>query len=353
MPPKKDDAIREDVSDANEAGADNTETTERPKSMRELGMEMMAERRREELVAEGVELEAPTTEGAKKDEGAADDVDAQITAQADDAATDEGGEGKKSATGDADEVTDGDEMVKVKVNGVEELVPLKTVVAQYQKNSAADKRLEDATRLLEEAKQMQAAATTTREKKSAQDAVDTATGNLAEVKEKFFNHIYEGQTEDASKLFDQLVKDSVTEALKTHSGATDKAAIIAEVTPAVEQSLAMKGALRTFKKDFPKIASDPYLAARADAYLKESLDGGKPIDEAFKDAGEKTMGWMRDTLGVKTSVTVSTARTEKTGKKEGIDNPTSTGAKTEVPQAPVQQNVSQSISEMRKGRVTG
>ena len=49
-----------------------------------------------------------------------------------------------------------EQMVRVKVDGVEEEVPLSKVLAQYQKNSAADRRLEEAQRTISEVKALKA-----------------------------------------------------------------------------------------------------------------------------------------------------------------------------------------------------
>lgn len=346
------DAIREDVSDG--ADAADTTTTEgegekdRPKSPREIAMEEMEAKRAAELAAEGVK-EEPVEKAEEKPEDKADDVDAQIEAQTegqDEAPTDE-----KPAEKAAESVP---QMVRVKVNGVEEMVPLDRVVAAYQKSDSAEKRLEAATRLLEEARAAHSVAKTTADKKEAAEAIANAQANVEGLKSEFFGAMFNGEQDKAKDALDKIIKESVETALKGREIATpDEAAIIAKVTPAVEQSLEQRSALKQFQKDFPKIATDPYLANRADAFLTEAIKAGKPLDAAFKEAGEKTLDWMRETLGVKSAVTVSTARTERAARKQEIDSIPQASAKTPAPKDETEQNVAATIAEMRKGRPGG
>jgi hypothetical protein len=344
MPPET-DAIQQDVSSEQQvAAADATtteaETKERPKSEREIAMEALGASRLESLAADGVVLDPA-------------DTDAQISAQT---------EGVKEQVTEA--VTEAvvetkpaeePQMVKVKVNGVEELVPLDKVVAQYQKSSAADKRLEEATRLLEEAREQHAKAATVTEKKAAAEQIVQAQEGVAALKKQFFDSLFEGNQEDAKSAFDKIINESVATALKGREqpATPDEASIIAKVAPAVEQSLAVKSALTQFRKDFPNLAKDPHLSVRAYDLADQLVADGKSYDEALKEAGTKTIDWMRETLGVKSTVTVSTTRTEKTGRKAEIDNPQTASVKTVMADAPQEQNVAQSIADMRKTRIGG
>lgn len=344
--PQQNDAIQPDVSTEPIESADatiisdaDTSTTERPKSARELGMELMEARRREQLVAEGVQIEAPAEKPA--------DTDAQITAQTEIVDEPVIEEPKDAKTDDVPQ------MVRVKVNGVEELVPLARVIAQYQKGEAAEKRLDEATRLLEEARAAHAEAKPADKKEAAEKIAEAAT-NLVALKKQFFDAMYDGNQDKANESLDQIINESVATALKERAPATpDEASIIAKVAPAVEQSLALRSALRQFQKDFPEIAKDSYLASRADAFLNEALTAGKAHEDAFKEAGERTRGWMRDALGIKTEVTAATARTERTERKAEIDNPPSASGKTVVPEPATEGNPSATIAEMRRGRPGG
>jgi len=375
---KKLDATQSGVSDTNDADTEQPQRTSRDEAM-----ELLANKRREQLAGEGVVIEATTDndedlsdeekaakaaeaqaqidaqkaeeEAARKaDEEAKAREEAAAAAAAIGTATDQHVEtALATALGDRLVLVDGKPMVKTKVDGEETLEPFDKVLASYQKGGTADKRLEEATRILEEARAEREAAKTDKERKEADRAVAAANAGLAEAKKKFLDAVYDGNRDDAATALDQIINDSVTAALKGREPATpDEAAIIAKVTPAVEQSLETRRALKQFQKDYPKIAQDPYLASRADAYLKEALDAGKAIEDAFKDAGEKTLGWMRETLGIKSEVTVSTTRTERTEKKRDIDNPRGATARTVTrDDSPVEGNNSATIAKMREGRV--
>jgi hypothetical protein len=365
----KNDATQSGVSDEHQQQEGTAVQEPSLMTSRSASMEAMEAKRREELRNEGVPLEEPAADDSKKKDGedAAGEEGADGKAKAHEAddqtrlqlenesgnVTDDAATAIAEALGGQVVMQEGKALVRTKVDGKEELVPLDKVVAQYQKNSTADVRLEEATRLLKEAKERQDSATTGKEKAEADAAATAAEENLESVKKKMFDDMYEGRTEEASAALNQIINQSVEAALKGRgvTATPDEAAVIARVVPAVEQSLAMKSALKQFRKDFPKIATDPYLATRADAFLQEAIDGGKPIDEAFKDAGEKTLGWMRDTLGIKSDVKPSTALRDRSGKKAELDNPSAAGAKTAVQEAPTEQNVAANIAEMRNARV--
>lgn len=379
--PKKDDATHSGVSaaetDAERETREEQEQQQRQRepSLREMGMDMMVQRRREQLEQEGVlEAEPPADEDeeAKKkreaEEAAArekkdDETEDQLAAAREEqAAADKAAVEAEEARQREEEETrartaTGDQqMVTIKIDGQEEQVPLSKLVANYQKGGAADKRLEEATKLLEEAKATRESATTAKEKKAAEEEVEQAQANLDARIKDLTDAMYAGDEKKVAETFRKAVKESVDEALKgrdAKAGATPSTEeIIAQVTPAVEQSLALKGALKKFQADFPRIAKDPYLAKRADAFLNDELAAGRPYDVAFKNAGDRTLGWMRETLGIKDAVTTSTARTDKTGKKEEIDNPASTSAR--VPsekEAPIEGNASETITKMREARV--
>lgn len=369
---KKDDATQKGVSDDEQDGAadDASSTTEAqstPMSTRDAGMEMMEARRREQLASEGVELEPdPEADKDRKDGAGAADVDTQIEQQtgkdaaatieaAERAAADEAAAAAAAGGSDRIVVVDGRQMVRTKVDGREELEPLDRVLAQYQKDKAADARLEEATRILAEARTEREKATDPNAKAKAEKKVAEAEGDLNAVKAKFFDAVYEGDSENAKKALDQIIEESVTAHLKGRDTATSDEELVARVTPAVEQSLEAKSALRKFQQDYKQIAFDPYLAAKADTFLKEALaDGKTSYEAALKDAGEKTLGWMRETLGIKSAVTTSTAISERTARKQAIDNPASTSARTPTQDdPPQQQNVAASIAEMRTQRVAG
>ena len=82
-------------------------------------------------------------------------------------------------------------VVKRKVNGVEELVPLADVMRTHQKTAAADQRLEEATRLLREAEararavpDVQAPAATPPKDEAADIAAESTMGLFAGDEEK-------------------------------------------------------------------------------------------------------------------------------------------------------------------------
>ena len=116
-----------ETENATQTGADDESKTEvREPSARELAMEAIAEQNIKRLEEEAGTPEPQPTQ------------DQQIAAQL------------EAAPEDISKMR-----VKVKIDGVESEVTIEEMQRQYQKNGAAERRLEEATRLLNEARASQ------------------------------------------------------------------------------------------------------------------------------------------------------------------------------------------------------
>ena len=304
-------------------------TLEEPKQReltpRELAMEAIQVNRSED----GITHPEPDDNAA----GAADQLAAQLDAP-------------RVLTDDLDKV-----MVKTKVDGVESEVSVAEMQRQYQKGKAADLRLEEATRLLREAK----AATVTPpvgigSSTPAEDDPGTKKPDAGiDGQKEFVSALFEGDEEKALAALAKL-------GIGRSDGPTqiDPQQLLTQLTPAVKQQLAEEVALDTFSKTYADIVKDPYLAQMADGFLEAEMKGGKSFTEALEASGTRTRDWLRS-KGVPAPAPVppepspTDVRASKLERKAQMDNipALNTAASSTVePQA----TASQTIAEMQKAR---
>ena len=242
-------------------------------------------------------------------------------------------------------------MVKVKVDGVESMVPVSEVIARYQKNEAADKRLAEAARLRSEAEAM------AQKPPASVDAPPTGAqtppqstpqgGDKGQTVKEFLQSLFEGDEEKAAERLQALL----SEGRAASSTPADTGSLAAQLTPAIRQQLQNESALDKFLETNQAIANDPYLTQMTAGFLDEEIKGGKSYPDALAEAGRRTSGWMAS-KGIPITTKEpdpTTTRDDKLARKGQMDDirPASTSAASTVaaPQSP-----SQVIDEMRKAR---
>ena len=335
MSTTEESAIQKDVLDPSnkEQVAPNNEQepepgAERPLSPREMAMEAINIKRAAEFEQEaGVKLDAaPAVEPAAN-------ADEQITRQLSEEPT---------------VLTDGLDrtMVKVKIDGEERTVSIADAVRNYQKDSAATKRLEEATRIRREADEYavrRTTATAVAETEPRLAESDAPKAGDSAVKE-FIAALFEGDEDKAMAAFDKA-----TGAGRSNP-TLDPEELAKRLTPAVKQQLLVESALEQFSKDYSEIVADSHLAAVCDGYLNEELANGKPFDKATQEAGKRTRDWVRQKAGVPAgSELPTTPRNERLERKRGIDTIPAANARSSTTEQP-QQTTSQTIAEMRAAR---
>lgn len=255
-------------------------------------------------------------------------------------------------------VTDPDKtMVKVKIDGEERLVPIAEVTAQYQKNSAADKRLAEATRLLEQARQQQAAPAQTEKPPQAVDssaggAQTSPTdqpqgGDTKQTVREFLASMFDGDEDKAADALTRLVTASRAGESPTQ---VDPSTLVTQLTPAVREQLANESALDRFLEQNTVIAEDPHLTAMTAGFLREEMQGGLAYPDALQAAGKRTTDWLGRYGGsAQGGAGPTTTRESKLAAKGRIDeiNPASTSAASTAPAPSTPSSV---IAEMRAAR---
>jgi len=257
-----------------------------------------------------------------------------------------------------DEATMARAMVRVKVDGKEELVPATKALGQYQKNGAADVRLAEATRMskqaaeiLQQANEKLATASTPAARAEAAADVAAANERAKGIKQDFFNAFFEGDTEKASQLFDQAVQALMPAQQASSTGPTLEQ-IVDQAVPALKQRLSVDSALDKLFSDYPEIASDPDMTLIADAKRASYEAQGKSRAEALALAGEDV--GIKYKLGKHAAKGTGddpapTTRAQKLAAKEGLDEPQATAARAATHAQPAPTN-SSIIAEMAKAR---
>jgi hypothetical protein len=228
------------------------------------------------------------------------------------------------------------QMRKVKVDGQEFEVSEDDLVASYQKQAAATKRLQEAERILTDAKAQAAQIT----------APKPASADERKQKIKDYNAaLYAGDLETANTLFEEINpgRDPVT-------ATPDVEQIFKQVLPAVKQQLSNESALDAFKKDFKDVVDDPDLLALTDMKLRQFEAEGKPYAEALTLAGNAVRSKFKTPApSLAPTEQPTTTIAEKMQRKGGIVNFPTANSKANS-QVDVPQSDSEYIQEMRKAR---
>lgn len=256
--------------------------------------------------------------------------------------------------------------VRVKVDGVETEVPFDEVVRQYQKNSSADRRLAEATRLLREAQE-----TATQRLLEAQQAPqaaqpaqpaaapaqpESAPAPNMEAGKEFLRALFEGDEENALAKLQELTMSGRQVAPQVQQPIIDIDQISNAVTQHVQQKLQVESALAKHRADYPALYSDPDLEALALAKVERlRQETGSDFFSALNDVSAQMadkFGWNRDVEPGRPQATetpTTNTRQAKLERKAGIDNVTSVSTKTSTSE-PAPESPSDIIAQMRAAR---
>ena len=163
-----------------------------------------------------------------------------------------------------------EEFVTVKVDGVEQQVPLSKVqeagIRTLQKESAADKRLEEAARLRAEAEAALNAAQEAQQRLQQQQVLlpsppEPDAEELKAVTEEVTSAIYSGDEEELKKAIAKLatVQAQQPQVVVPPVPQEEIAAVVHSTFEAERQRAELEAAQRQFAKDFPELDSDPDL----------------------------------------------------------------------------------------------
>lgn len=352
------------MATATQTGADNSELNNNPNAndggeggdkpeptARELAMEAISngndQRIVDELAAQGLTTGDNSEGKTKPEEGkvkpAGNEDDEQLNAQLD---------------ADDQPLTSGLDKIKVrvKVDGVEKVVSVEEMQRTYQKDGSAESRLEQATKLLKEAKEIRAGAVVppvgVEKGKEGEETPGASKAKPGDAGKEFVSALFEGDEEKTLAALEKL-------GIGRGDSTLDEAALTAKLTPAIKQQLVVESALDKFSTDFPDVVGDQYLAGVADGFFEAAVADGKSVAEAFEAAGTKTRDWVKQKAGITATPKEelqaneekkpTTTRDKKLERKEGLEKETTLNTKATVVEEPVQ-SATDVINEMRKAR---
>lgn len=211
--------------------------------------------------------------------------------------------------------------VKVKVDGVEQEVSLEEMTRTYQKNAAADRRLEEAARRQRELDEREAQINAQLAERSAAATKTDPAEPLVDpaVAKQFTAALFDGDEEKAVAGFNAAVQAAVDKAM---SGRATSATPVdpEEIAAQVEQRFAVNSALKQSQTDYPDMYADPDIEALAAMKIRAKRD---QEGMSFVDALEATQTELASKFGWKKSgrqdATASTTRDEKQKRKEALD----------------------------------
>ncbi len=239
-------------------------------------------------------------------------------------------------------------MVRVKVNGVEQELPVADVVKGFQIESAARQRMAEADELMRQARAAAAAAAAKPPGQVDTPAPekDTSAHSSAESLGEFVDTLFEGDKDKAVAALAKLIGG------RTETSPTlDLTELAAQVTPEIRQQLIDDSALERFAKDNADLAADPHLVSVTNGFIQEAVNGGKPYAEALGEGAQRTRDWLAS-IGAakpKTEPEQGAHQPSKLERKAGIDEVQALNRTANTTQA-APTSPSSVIAEMRKAR---
>lgn len=240
---------------------------------------------------------------------------------------------------------------KIKVDGEEQDVPEDKIidagVRALQKESAADRRLQEATEKLTRAEKLLAAA---EKSPDAPKPESPPSGSP------------DADVEALAKAIQFGTEDEVKAAVKTMlnrqgSGRSDAIPNPEEVVAVVEQRLEFKSALNKFQSDFKDVWDDPYLRKLAfdedDRLQKEIIAGNRePMNylERFAEAGKAVREW-RDRISKSNGAPKVDIGADKRDRKAAAGSiPSAGGRAAPAPATAAPATPTDIVREMRQAR---
>ena len=248
------------------------------------------------------------------------------------------------------EPTPAPEVRKVKVDGRELEVPIDDLVATYQKNTAADRRLKEAAEILEQARQL-AAQTQVAEPEPAPAATPVETPeDLKKQAAELLDKLYDGDKDSASEALVNLLAKARGDSPSTP--APVQAVVDPDVlTSQVLERMALNAAFERVKTDYPDIIADPNLEMVAAMQINQRVAAGESradamllvADSLYQSLGKKPTGRQEEPP--------KPAKNQRQENLERLDTLPSASAAAIQPQSPAESSPSAVIAELASRRL--
>lgn len=237
----------------------------------------------------------------------------------------------------------------VKIDGIEQQIPIDQAKATIQKNMAADKRLNDA--VLKQQQLQQWEQRLQQQEQQLQHPVNSPDPSThgEDTKEKLqaaVDALYDGDTDDAVKALSEVIGRNTATLTPDQISQQATEQVLKNLQQQKFNEEVAEGN-RTFKTEFSDIANDPILHNMADQKTIElmTIHQDWSPTQIIKEAGRQTREWVKNLTGQS-----SPTRAER--KQQLQDMPRSTGSVAYQPPAPSEgpKTPQQVISAMRNAR---
>jgi len=234
----------------------------------------------------------------------------------------------------------------VKVDGEERTVTDDELIRTYQKNAAADRRLEEATNLLRQAHEQVALQATQSQQPAQNLQLDVPQELKAQVK-SVLSKLYEGDEDSASEALAKLLQNGRGGDQPTPAAPNID---IDQLTAQIQQRMEVDKTFETIQSDYPDLIADPDLEMLTAMKIDRAVAGGMPraqamlaaAKEVYKSLGKEPAGRPQDT---------SKPTNTRLGNKQRLDlvKPASGVASRTAP--PSEENPSDVIAAMAERRL--
>lgn len=164
----------------------------------------------------------------------------------------------------------------VKIDGEERQVTDDELIRSYQKNSAADRRLEEASNLLREANERAAQVV-------APTQVTTPEAPSPDLQAKVktvLSRLYEGDEDNAAEALTNLLMENRGGGQPTPAPNID----IDQLTVQIQQKMDIDKAFESIKSDYPDLIADPDLEMLTAMKINRAIANGTPRAQAMLDS---------------------------------------------------------------------
>lgn len=240
---------------------------------------------------------------------------------------------------------------KVKIDGAEQEVSQEELIRTYQKNAAADRRLEEAARLLREAEETVAKAkSAAQQTPEAQPAPAKTPDELRQEAAVVLDRLMDGDQDAATEALANLIVKAKGGDQPTQTPA--QPAVDPNVlADQVLELMAVTSAVERAKADYPDIFADPDLDLLAGMKVEKLVGQGIPRHQAILDAADQVYQSIgKDPKGRQTEPAEKT-KSQRQENKERLDPVPTASAAAITPQSPEASNPSSVIAELASRRL--
>lgn len=231
----------------------------------------------------------------------------------------------------------------MKLDGEEQKVSGQEIIAGFQKNVVASRRLNEATTKLKEADEILANAKVSAETSTTKTSDEDEAPDNTQKAKNLVTSILDGEEDAAVEAVEQLLDGN-------NSAPTEESLNANEIASQVKQQMDLDSALTQFNTEYADVMTDPHLASMTNQFLATEMQSGQHSspDEALKAAGDATRNWMKD-MGFSQETEETTTQNNRVANKQALESvPSQTASAAEAVEQP--ETAKDILSEMRKKR---